>query len=171
MGIIQDLFSGGASNLVSAVGNALDKVTTTKEEKMQLDLEMKKADMQYQIDLKKLSGEEQKMMYGEMDSARRREVDVSASQYSTKLSKNVGPFLALGTTTLSFVLFAGIIFNKIDQESKEVIFYMLGVLSAIITQIFSYYFGSSQGSAQKSQSIQQMFNKGMEIKPGQTVNN
>jgi hypothetical protein len=168
MGFLQDLFSGGASNLVSVVGNVLDKVTTSKEEKMQLDLEMKKADMQYQIDLKKLSSEEQKMMYGEMDSARRREVDVSSSQYSTKLAKNVGSFLALGTTALSFLLFAGIIFNRIDQESKEVIFYMLGVLSAIITQIFSYYFGSSQGSAHKSQSIENMFNKGIENKTNPT---
>jgi hypothetical protein len=168
MGFLQDLFSGGSSNLVSAVGNVLDKVTTSKEEKMQLDLEMKKADMQYQIDLKKLAGEEQKMMYGEMDSARRREVDLSSNQYASKMAKNVGPFLALGTTALTFTLFAGIIFNQFAQESQEVIFYVLGVLSAVLTQIFSYYFGSSEGSAAKSQSIQKMFNKGMDSKTGQT---
>ena len=166
MGFIQNLFSGGASTLVTTVGNVLDNLTTSKEEKMQLELEMKKADMQYQIDLKNLSLEEQKIVYGEMDSARKREVDLSASQYATKLSKNVTPYLALGTTALSFALFGFIIFNKVEQESKEIIFYMLGVLSAIITQIFSYYFGSSQGSAHKSQSLENMFNKGMDVKAG-----
>lgn len=168
MGFIQSLFSGGSGNLISTVGNVLDKVITTKEEKLQLDLEMKKADMQYQVDLKRLTVEEQKASYGEMDSARRREVDLSGSQYASKLAKNVGPFLALGTTILTFTLFAGIIFHQFGQESQEVVFYVLGVLSAVLTQIFSYYFGSSEGSAHKSTSIQNMFNKGMDTKADKT---
>lgn len=164
MGFLTDLFSGGSSNLVNVVGNVLDKVTTSKEEKMQLELEMKKADMQYQVDLKKLTLEEQKMTFGEMESARKREVDLSSSQYATQLAKNVAPFLALGTTFLTFTLFGFILFRKVDTQTKEIIFYILGVLSAIVTQIFSYYFGSSLGSAQKSQSIQKMHNKEIDSK-------
>ena len=38
MGFLTELFAGGASTLVDSIGNTLDKITTTKEEKMQLDL-------------------------------------------------------------------------------------------------------------------------------------
>ncbi len=36
---------------------------------------------------------------------------------------------------------------------KEIMLYILGVLSAIATQIYSYYFGSSRGSAIKSETL------------------
>jgi hypothetical protein len=161
MGFLKDLFSQGSNNLVSTVGDVIDKITTTKEEKMQLDLEMKKAEMQYQVDLKKLTIEEKQIMYGEMESARRREVDVLSSQYSTKLAKNVSPYLAIGTTILTFTLFGILIgFNdKIKTEAKDIILYILGVLSAIITQIFSYYFGSSMGSVDKGLTIDKLLQK------------
>jgi hypothetical protein len=38
----------------------------------------------------------------------------------------------------------------------DVVIYILGVLSAIVTQIFSYYFGSSMGSADKNKIIESM---------------
>jgi hypothetical protein len=41
MGIIQSLFSGGANELVETVGKVVDNVTATKEEKLQLEPEMK----------------------------------------------------------------------------------------------------------------------------------
>lgn len=159
MGFLTQLFSGGAGNLVSTVGTALDNLTTSKEEKMQLELEMKKAEMLYQIDLKKLTLEEQKVITAEMESARRREVDIATSQYSTKLSKNIAPYLAIGTTLLSFGMFLFILLRDVNAEKKEIIFYILGVLSAIVTQIFSYYFGSSMGSQDKSATIDKMLQK------------
>jgi hypothetical protein len=159
MGFIKDLLSGGAGNVITAVGNVIDNLTTSKEEKMQLELEMKKADQQYQVDLKKLSLEEQKNLTAEMDSARKREVDLSASPYATKLSKNVTPFLAIGTTILTFSLFLFILLRTVDADKKEIIFYILGVLSAVVTQIFSYYFGSSMGSSDKAKTIDTMLNK------------
>jgi predicted PurR-regulated permease PerM len=118
MGFIKDLLSGGAGNVITAVGNVIDNLTTSKEEKMQLELEMKKADQQYQVDLKKLSLEEQKNLTAEMDSARKREVDLSASPYATKLSKNVTPFLAIGTTILTFSLFLFILLRTVDADKK-----------------------------------------------------
>ena len=42
------------------------------------------------------------------------------------------------------------------SSQKEIILYILGVLSAIVSQIFSYYFGSSKGSARKDETIAQL---------------
>jgi len=38
-------------------------------------------------------------------------------------------------------------------EVKDVVLYVLGVLSAILTQVFSFYFGSFQGSSDKNKTI------------------
>jgi len=161
MSFIQNLFSGGAGSLVDSVGKVLDNVITTKEEKMQLDNEMKKSEMQFQLDIKKLSNEEQAMVLGDLNSARQREVQVQTSAYATELAKNVAPYLALGTTVITLGLFYVLIFTPdvIKGESKDVILYILGVLSAVLTQIYSYYFGSSAGSAAKSHTLANMQNK------------
>jgi hypothetical protein len=51
----------------------------------------------------------------------------------------------------SFILFAILIFVDVRPEAKDILIYILGVLSAAVTQILSYYFGSSQGSKDKSE--------------------
>jgi len=161
MGFLQDLFSGGASTLVDSVGRVLDNVVTTKEEKMTLDNEIRKSEMQFQLDMQKLSNEEQQMILGDLNSARQREVQVQSSEYATQLAKNVAPYLALGTTVITLGLFYVLIFspNVIKGDSKDIILYILGVLSATLTQIYSYYFGSSAGSAAKSHTIANQMNK------------
>ncbi|MDP2114764.1 MAG: hypothetical protein Q8K69_11975 [Bacteroidota bacterium] len=60
MSFIKDLFSGGAYTLVDSVGKVLDNVITTKEEKMQLENEIRKSELQFQLDLKKLSNKSSK---------------------------------------------------------------------------------------------------------------
>jgi hypothetical protein len=163
MGFIQNLFSGGASAVINSVGNVLDKVVTTKAEKMQLDNEMKKADHQFELDMANLSLEDKKAMLGDIAIARDMNQKVQDSPNATRLAKNVSPILALGGTLLCFALFAWLMFGNWQKDSdmqnkKEIILYVLGVLSGILTQVFSYYFGSSQGSAAKSEQIQAMHN-------------
>lgn len=155
MGFLQNLFSGGAGNLVDSVGKVLDNVVTTKEEKMQLDVELRKSEMQFQLDMKKLSNEEQQMILGDISNARQREVQMMNSEHATKLNRNLMPFMALGTIFLVLALFFVLIFtpSTIKSESKDIVMYILGVLSAVLTQVYSYYFGSSAGSAEKSRTL------------------
>jgi hypothetical protein len=158
MGFLTDIFSGGASTLVNAVGNVVDNVVTTKEEKLQLENELKKSEMQFQVDMKKLSNEEQQFVFKDIDSARSRETAVQTSEHSTKFAKNISPYLAIGATVITFSLFYMVMFNKekFDPGIKDIVVYILGILSAILSQIFSYYFGSSQGSADKNRMLQTM---------------
>lgn len=155
MSILSQIFSKGASTLVDSVGKVLDNVITTKEEKQQLDNEIVKAEMQYNLDMQKLSNEEKQLILGDMSSARQREVQMMSSENNTRLNKNLMPFMALGTIALVLALFFVLIFTPsvIKAESKDVIIYILGVLSAVLTQIYSYYFGSSAGSADKQKTI------------------
>lgn len=161
MSFISDLFSGGASQLVDSVGKVLDNVVTTKEEKMTLENEMKKAEMQYQLDAKKLDIEEQEIYTKDAQDARDREKDIQSNANATKLGKNVSSYLAIGATILCFSMFACELFipKVFNTENKEMVFYVLGVLSTLLTQVYGYYFGSSAGSSAKSQTISQALDK------------
>lgn len=161
MSFIADLFSGGASKLVDSVGTALDKVITTKGEKMQLDNEIKKADMDFQLEMQKLSVEERRLAYQDTAGARSREVSISESANATKLAKNISSYLAIAATVLCFALFYIMIFypKELKPEMEHIVIYILGVLSALLTQVYSYYFGSSSGSAAKSVTLENALNQ------------
>ncbi len=161
MGFLKDLFSGGANTLVDSVGKVLDNVVTTKEEKMQLENEIRKSEMQFQLDLKKLSLEEQQMVLNDMSNARQREVQMLNAPNTTKLNRNLMPMMALGTILIVLALFYVLIFSPkvIQSDSKDIVMYILGVLSAVLTQIYSYYFGSSAGSADKAKTLASMQSK------------
>jgi hypothetical protein len=96
-----------------------------------------------EIDLQKMQTQA-----GEMQNARQRELDLVNSA-APLINKLVTPVLALGVTLLTFILFAVIIFVDVNPMSKDILIYILGVLSAALTQILSYYFGSSLGSKEK----------------------
>ena len=158
MSFITDLFSGGANTLIDSVGKVLDNVITTKEEKQTLDNEIVKAEMQFQLDMQKLSLEEKQLVIGDMSNARSREVQMMSIEGNTKLNKNLMPFITIGTIILVFSLFYILIFKPsvIKGEGKEIVMYLLGILSAILTQIYGYYFGSSHSSANKQKTIEAM---------------
>lgn len=156
MGFLQDLFSGGANTLVNSVGKVLDNVITTKEEKLQLDNEILKADMQFQLDMKKLDIEERQLVIGDMSNARNREIQVLSAPNASWWTKNTQHVLAVGTVLITLLFFYILVFNpkSISTESRDIVLYILGILSAILTQIYSYYFGSSAGSAAKQRTIE-----------------
>ena len=94
-------------------------------------------------------------------SARQREAQIATSADAPLLNKVVLPVLAIGVLVLSFLLFYIIAFDNelINPRNKDVIIYILGVLSAIDTQIVQYYFGSSSGSTQTRSFLENMVKK------------
>ena len=89
----------------------------------------------------------------EMESARNREIQIATSEAAPLLNKIVTPVLALGTVGLTFILFGVIIFTDVDADSKDILIYVLGALTSAVTMVLGYYFGSSQGSKDKSAEI------------------
>ena len=94
-------------------------------------------------------------------SARQREAQIATSADAPLLNKVVLPVLAIGVLVLSFLLFYIIAFDSdiVNPRNKDVIIYILGVLSAIDTQIVQYYFGSSSGSTQTRSFLENMVKK------------
>ena len=94
-------------------------------------------------------------------SARSREASVATSADAPVINKVITPVLAGVVLVLSFLLFGVLVFDTeiIDSSRKDIIIYILGVLSAIDTQIIAYYFGSSSGSVQKSDFMEKLMRK------------
>lgn len=117
------------------------------------------ATMQHEAELLKLKLEDNKLDLQELelrlkdtDSARKRETEIATSEKAPLLNKIVTPVLALGVTALTFILFGILMFDKspVEPTRKDILVYVLGALTAISTQVISYYFGSSSGSREKT---------------------
>lgn len=155
--IFQKIFSGGAGEIVDKVAGAVDRFVQTKEEKDAVNLEIRKVVSE---ELKAMEAEHTKQLevyQKEMDSARNREIQIATSDKAPLINKIITPILALSVVTLTFVLFYILMFREVGNE-KDIIIYVLGVLSAVCTQVISYFFGSSQGSAQKQKQIDKLIN-------------
>ena len=111
------------------------------------------ADPEAALKLKQLEYDKFTAILADKNSAREREMAIASSANAPLLNKIVTPALALGVTGLSFVLFAVLIFVEVKPEAKDILIYILGVLSAAVTQILSYYFGSSVGSKDKGDQL------------------
>ena len=95
----------------------------------------------------------------EMESARNREIQIATSEFAPMLNKIVTPILALGTVALTFVLYGIIIFTDVNEQSKDILIYVLGALTSAVTMVLGYYFGSSAGSKEKSAQLDEILDK------------
>ena len=146
-------------NLILEVGNkVIDRLWPDPAQAAQAKLELAK--MQETGELARMADatENLKAVLADVGSARDREVKVSTSAEAPFLNKIIVPCLAIGILTASFVVFGVLLFVKVDPTHKDILVYVLGVLSAIDTQVVAYYFGSSAGSTAKDQTIKRALN-------------
>ncbi len=68
---------------------------------------------------------------------------------------NLPLFLAITTTLGFFSLLGDICFREVPTGSKEIAFAMLGSVGSAWTGLIGYYFGSSAGSARKTEMLAQ----------------
>jgi hypothetical protein len=163
--ILKPLLANGltlVANAVLAKGKKAieDKLGVELKPDMSADdiIRLKTAEMEHEEELLRLRIEENKLDLAEFelrlkdtDSAREREVQISTSDKAPLLNKIVTPVLALTLLGMTFFLFGVVMFDNapVDPSRKDILIYVLGVLSTVATQVISYYFGSSAGSKAK----------------------
>jgi len=47
----------------------------------------------------------------------------------------------------------------VNNQSKDILIYVLGALTSAMTMVLGYYFGSSAGSKEKSQQLDEIMDK------------
>jgi hypothetical protein len=139
------------AGLLNIGGKLIDKLIPDPEAKAKAQLDLAKLAQDGELASMANEAKLVELANANMDSARNRETAIATSDKAPMLNKLVTPILALGVVGLSFILFAILIFVDVKPEAKDILIYILGVLSAAVTQILSYYFGSSQGSKDKSE--------------------
>jgi len=109
--------------------------------------------------LKELDFEYAKMDAQDRDSARKAYAQVATSEHATKLDKVVVPVLALGVVGLAFTLIGVLMFVNTPTDQQQIIIFALGFITSAAGQVLSFYFGSSQGSKDKTEEIKGMLKK------------
>lgn len=135
--------------ILSIGEKVLDKVMPNPEAKAEAQAKLMEMAQKGQL-------AELEAMTKEMDSARRREIEIATSDAAPFINKIVTPVLALGTVGMTFILFAIIIFTDVDGDSKDILIYVLGALTSAVTMVLGYYFGSSAGSKEKDSKIKDL---------------
>jgi hypothetical protein len=139
----------GLDSILNIGGKLIDKLIPDPEAQAKAQMELAK--MAQEGELTKIANEVK-----DRSDARNRELQIATSDAAPMLNKLVTPILALGSVILSFSLFAVLIFIDVKAEAKDLLIYILGVLSAAVTQILSYYFGSSSGQADKEEKLKEL---------------
>jgi hypothetical protein len=109
--------------------------------------------------LKELDLEYAKLDAQDRDSARKAYAQIATSEHATKLDKVVVPVLALGVVGLAFTLIGVLMFVNTPTDQQQIIIFALGFITSAAGQVLSFYFGSSQGSKDKTEEIKGMLKK------------
>ena len=131
----------GVSDSIDAVAKAIAGDPQAAEKLQELELEYAKLDAQ------------------DRDSARKAYAAVATSENATKLEKLVVPVLALGVVGLAFGLIGVLMFVDTPNDQQQLVIFALGFITSAAGQVLSFYFGSSQGSKDKTEDMKGMVKK------------
>lgn len=108
--------------------------------------------------LKEMELEFAKLDAQDRDSARNREIEMAKSDVHF-VTKNITSLLAIGILTGSLIIAMLVFFVDFPDSQENILIFVLGSLFSIATQVVSYYFGSSQGSKDKTEEIKGIMKK------------
>tara|TARA_B110001469_G_C9643825_1_gene324583 strand:- start:50 stop:451 length:402 start_codon:yes stop_codon:yes gene_type:complete len=131
MGLLQKVLSSGASELIKSVGGVIDNLTTSKEEKLAAEQEIKQLISNHELEMQK-------------QVTNRWEADMKSDSW---LSKNVRPlvliFLVVSTVLMIFID-AGTINFVVEPKWTDLLQLVL------ITVIGAYFGGRSLEKTKKT---------------------
>ena len=147
--IIGKIVSGSAGSIVDSVVNGADKFIQSKEEKEEF---RQLAEKEINRHLEAITT----AANTEMESARNREVQIATSEHSPLLNKIITPLLAILILGSCFLLWYMVLFKDISPQKETIMAGIIGSLTTLSMGVVGYYFGSSQGSRDKSETIKKM---------------
>lgn len=156
-----DPITAGLDLLKDVGGRLIDHWFPDPNEAAKAKMELMKLEQEGQLQKWVRENERFTQEVADRQSAREREAQIATSDAAPMLNKIVTPVLALGVVVLTFLLFGVVLFSSgaIDAGRKDLVIYILGALSSICGMVISYYFGSSSGSTQKTEAMEQLLRK------------
>ena len=121
MSILTNIFSGGAADLVKAVGGVIDNLHTSKEEKLEAERKIKELVANYEVEMEK-------------NITSRWEADLKSDSW---LSKNVRPLVMIFLIVCTMLL----IFIDAGALNFEVKSSWVDLLQLVLITVIGAYFG------------------------------
>jgi len=157
--ILGMLASAGLDLVKDFVEAGKDKAAEVIKEKTGIDLtKTKKLTPQDIQKLKEFQEKNREFLIKQLElitkdkqNAREMRIETLTSDKTPLFSKIFPDVLAGVTVIATFVLFYIFASGRISTEQKDIILYILGMLSGITATIYAFYFGSSKGSQEKTQ--------------------
>jgi len=113
-------------------------------------LKLKELEQSFAICMKELDIDLEKIASEDRNSARQREIAI----------KDNAPKVLAGVIVTGFFAILGVIsFVELPAASQAPVNILLGALTAMLSQVGNYYFGSSAGSSKKNEMIGSLLNK------------
>lgn len=153
---IKNMITGKGGELVKNIGEAVDNLTISKEEKEQFKIEAQKMALDHEQKMAEAATRQLEIELKDMADARNREIQIATSEHATKFAKNILPIMAVSVTIGFFAILLYMMKWEVPKENERTLDIMLGSLGTAWIGIIFYYFGSSQGSAQKQKQIEKM---------------
>jgi hypothetical protein len=107
-------------------------------------LALKKADQDFEVQMKQLGIQEEQLQYADIANARAR--DVATKDWTPKVLAFIITFGFFGVLTI-------MIFRGVPPNGGDAFLVLLGSLGTAWAGVVGYYFGSSAGSASKDKTI------------------
>ena len=127
-----DLFSGGVAEVIDSVGNTIDKLVTSDEERDQLKVAMEKELNQFK------AAQLAAITKYDAEITSRHAADMKSDSW---LSKNIRP-LSLAFLTVSTVLLAYLTIFILEPADVKLIDPWLDLLQVLLVTVYAFYFGS-----------------------------
>ncbi len=154
-GFLKNIFAGGAGELIKNIGDAADKIFTSKEEKEAFKQEMVKEVNRNIERMTELSTAETEAYLRDVQSARGMQAE--ALKQEDKFSKRFVYYLAATLIFLTFVFDMLFFFVSYPERNHDIINMTAGVLNSVgFSAVVSFFFGSSKSSHDKQQQINEL---------------
>jgi CHAT domain-containing protein len=154
---IKGILKGG--DIVKSVGDVVDNLVTSQEEKEQLKIELQKVINEHEAKIESEVTKRIELEFKDTDSARNREINIATSEKAPLINKIISPLLAILILGSCFLMWYIILFKDIPKEKEIIVAGIVGSLTTLSMAVVGYYFGSSKGAADKDKVITSMANK------------
>ena len=136
MGWIKNIFSKSTSKVIDSTGNAIDKIFTNEEERIQAKTAFKHGIMQFQNEASVEINKHVQTL--EKERTKRLEIDMKSDSW---LSKNVRPMTLIFMTVSVVVLaFVSVFYSGFTEQQAGTVKEWIGFFTTVMITIYGFYF-------------------------------
>lgn len=151
--ILAGLFSGKAKEIATNAIGGLDKLFTSKEEKLEAQLKIEEAVNSHLEKVQELANVNLELYLKDMDSARNMQIE--ALKQEDKFSKRFIYYFTIGLTFCTILYDFLFFFIQYPERNHDIVNMVAGVLNTgCLISIINFFYGSSKSSEKKQETIE-----------------